>query len=48
MNEFPRWKYALVAVALFFGFLYALPNLFPKEPAVQISAHRGFTVDTAL
>lgn len=48
MNEFPRWKYALVAVALFFGFLYALPNLFPKEPAVQISANRGFTVDTAL
>ncbi len=47
MNEFPRWKYALVAVALFFGFLYALPNLFPKEPAVQISANRGFTVDTA-
>ena len=31
MNEFPRWKYALVAVALFFGFLYALPNLFPKN-----------------
>ncbi|MBL8300542.1 MAG: protein translocase subunit SecD [Rhodanobacteraceae bacterium] len=48
MNEFPRWKYALVAVALLFGFLYALPNLFPKEPAVQISANRGFTVDTAL
>ena len=47
MNEFPRWKYALVAVALLFGFLYALPNLFPKEPAVQISANRGFTVDTA-
>jgi preprotein translocase subunit SecD len=48
MNEFPRWKYALVVVALLFGFLYALPNLFPKEPAVQISANRGFTVDTAL
>lgn len=48
MNEFPRWKYALVAVALLFGFLYALPNLFPKEPAVQISANRGYTVDTAL
>jgi preprotein translocase subunit SecD len=48
MNEFPRWKYALVAVALLFGFLYALPNLFPKDAAVQISANRGFTVDTAL
>lgn len=48
MNEFPRWKYALVAVALVLGFLYALPNLFPKVPAVQISANRGYTVDTAL
>lgn len=48
MNEFPRWKYALVAVALIFGFLYALPNLFPKEPAVQISANRGSVVDAAL
>jgi len=48
MNEFPRWKYALVVVALLFGFLYALPNLFPKEPAVQMSANRGYTVDTAL
>ena len=48
MNEFPRWKYALVAVALVFGFLYALPNLFPKEPAVQISANRGGVVDAAL
>lgn len=48
MNEFPRWKYALVVLALVFGFLYALPNLFPKEPSVQVSANRGFTVDTAL
>ncbi|HSX62309.1 MAG TPA: protein translocase subunit SecD [Tahibacter sp.] len=48
MNEFPRWKYALVVVALLFGFLYALPNLFPKEPAVQISANRDHTVDVAL
>jgi preprotein translocase subunit SecD len=48
MNEFPRWKYALVVLALVFGFLYAMPNLFPKEPSVQISANRGFTVDTAL
>ncbi|MDC8015553.1 protein translocase subunit SecD [Tahibacter soli] len=48
MNEFPRWKYALVVLALLFGFLYALPNMYPKQPAVQISANRGFTVDGAL
>lgn len=48
MNEFPRWKYWLVIVALLLGTLYALPNLYPKEPAVQISPGRGVVVDTAL
>jgi preprotein translocase subunit SecD len=48
MNEFPRWKYALVVLALLFGFLYALPNMYPKQPAVQVSANRGFTVDGVL
>lgn len=48
MNEFPRWKYWLVIVALLLGTLYALPNLYPKEPAVQISPGRGAVVDTAL
>ncbi|MGN6740833.1 hypothetical protein, partial [Dyella sp.] len=26
MSDFPRWKYALVALVLLFGILYALPN----------------------
>jgi len=48
MNEFPRWKYVLVAVVLLLGVLYGIPNLFPQQPAVQISANRGATVDEAL
>lgn len=48
MNEFPRWKYVLVAVVLLLGVLYGVPNLFPQQPAVQISANRGATVDEAL
>ena len=28
MNEFPRWKYILVAVVLLLGFVYALPIVF--------------------
>jgi preprotein translocase subunit SecD len=48
MTEFPRWKYALVAIVVFFGLLYALPNVFPQQPAVQISANRGGTIDEAL
>ncbi len=48
MNEFPRWKYILVAVVILLGIVYALPILFPQQPAVQISANRGATVDAAL
>jgi preprotein translocase subunit SecD len=48
MNEFPRWKYLLVAVVLLLGFVYALPIAFPPQLAVQISANRGATVDAAL
>jgi len=48
MNDFPRWKYALVGIVLLLGVLYALPILFPQQPAVQVSANRGGTVDEAL
>lgn len=48
MNEFPRWKYMLIAAVLLFGFFYSLPNMFRPEPAVQVSANRGFEVDEAL
>ena len=48
MNEFPRWKYILVAVVLLLGFVYALPIVFTPQLAVQISANRGATVDAAL
>ncbi|MBB3225716.1 preprotein translocase subunit SecD [Luteibacter sp. Sphag1AF] len=48
MTDFPRWKYALVVLVLLFGIVYALPNIFPPQSAVQISANRGATVDEAL
>ena len=48
MLEYPRWKYALVALIMALGFLYAAPNLFPQDPAVQISANRGAVVDAEL
>ncbi len=48
MLEFPRWKNILVVVVLVFSLLYALPNLFPQDPAVQITGNRGHTVDAAL
>lgn len=48
MSDFPRWKYALVVIVLLLGIVYALPNVFPPQPAVQISGNRGATVDEAL
>lgn len=36
-NKYPLWKNSLLLVLLVLGFLYAAPNLFPEQPAVQIS-----------
>ncbi len=41
MSDFPRWKYALVAIVMLFGIFYALPNAFLPLPAVQVTANRG-------
>jgi preprotein translocase subunit SecD len=48
MNDFPRWKYAIVVVVLLLGVLYGIPNLFVQQPAVQVNANRGATIDQAL
>ena len=48
INQYPAWKYALIAVALLAGILFALPNLYGEDPAVQVSAVRGAAVDTTL
>ena len=48
MLEFARWKYILIAVVLLLTALYSLPNLYPKDPAVQVTANRGATLDAAL
>ena len=39
LNQYPLWKYILLIVVLLFSSLYALPNLYGEDPAVQIS-HR--------
>ncbi|MCH6483990.1 protein translocase subunit SecD [Pseudoxanthomonas sp. LH2527] len=48
MLEFPRWKYALILIVVLASALYALPNLYPQDPSVQITANRGFAIDAAL
>lgn len=34
---FPLWKYALVLGVLLVGLIYAMPNLYPDDPAVQVT-----------
>jgi preprotein translocase subunit SecD len=44
MNQYPAWKYLLVTLVLLMGILYALPNLFGEDPALQITSTRGFAL----
>ncbi len=48
MNRYPLWKYVLIALVLLVGVIYALPNLYSEDPALQISASRGAKVDSAV
>ncbi|SEM02564.1 protein translocase subunit SecD [Acinetobacter sp. DSM 11652] len=44
--RYPAWKYLLILVVLVVSTLYALPSLYPDEPAVQISgAKAGSVID---
>jgi len=48
MNDYPWWRHALVAAVLAFGLIYALPNLFGHDPALQISGRRAAVADEEL
>ena len=37
MLEYARWKYILVAVVLLLALLFALPNFFGQDPALQVA-----------
>lgn len=37
MNRYPLWKYILLLVVLLIAIIYALPNVFGKDPAIQLS-----------
>lgn len=47
LNRYPLWKYILVLLVLCIGTLYALPNLYGEDPAVQVSGARGASVSLA-
>jgi preprotein translocase subunit SecD len=37
LNRFPLWKYLLIVVVLGIAIIYSAPNLYPDDPAVQIT-----------
>ncbi|MBK6286772.1 MAG: protein translocase subunit SecD [Gammaproteobacteria bacterium] len=37
LNRYPLWKNLLVAFVLVLSAIYALPNIYPPDPAVQVS-----------
>ncbi|MBN4078498.1 protein translocase subunit SecD [Gammaproteobacteria bacterium AH-315-C21] len=45
MNHYPAWKYLLVGAVLVFAVLYALPNVYVKDYAIQVSAERQIDED---
>ncbi|WP_394193749.1 protein translocase subunit SecD [Pseudoalteromonas atlantica] len=45
LNKFPLWKYLLVIAVLAMGLLYASPNLYGRDPAIQVSGAKGADVE---
>jgi preprotein translocase subunit SecD len=48
INQYPAWKYLLLIFILVVGLIYALPNLYGADPALQISGSRTNVVDQAV
>ena len=37
MNKFSIYQYALILLVLVLGSIYALPNLYPTQPSIQVA-----------
>ncbi|MBM7454439.1 preprotein translocase subunit SecD [Oceanisphaera litoralis] len=48
LNRYPLWKYLMVIAVITISFLYAAPNLFGEDPALQVSGSRGTQVTPAV
>ena len=45
LNKYPLWKYLLLGFVVLISLLYAAPNLYGEDPAIQVSATRGAEVE---
>ncbi|MFW2422542.1 MAG: protein translocase subunit SecD [Porticoccaceae bacterium] len=43
-NKYPLWKNLMILLAITLGFIYAAPNLYPPDPAIQLSGQSGAMV----
>jgi preprotein translocase subunit SecD len=41
INTFPAWKYFMLAILLVLGIVYAMPNLYGEDFALQVSGEKG-------
>ncbi|MFC5570770.1 protein translocase subunit SecD [Lysobacter yangpyeongensis] len=48
MLTYARWKYVVFLFVLLLSAVYAVPNMFPQDPSVQVTANHGAPVDEAL
>jgi preprotein translocase subunit SecD len=48
VNQYPAWKYLLLTIIVVFGVIYATPNLYGEDPAVQISHRVNLVNDSEL
>lgn len=49
MNRYPLWRYLLILAVLVVSLVYAAPNLFLPDPAVQITGQSSaLEIDQAL
>ncbi|MEZ8100174.1 MULTISPECIES: protein translocase subunit SecD [Vibrio] len=45
LNRYPIWKYLMVVFTIAIAALYALPNVYGEDPAIQVTGARGASVD---
>ncbi|GLQ74899.1 protein translocase subunit SecD [Vibrio sp. vnigr-6D03] len=45
LNRYPLWKYLMVMLLILVSALYALPNIYGEDPAIQVTGARGASVD---
>ncbi|MBU2425419.1 MAG: protein translocase subunit SecD, partial [Gammaproteobacteria bacterium] len=44
LNQNSIWRYLMIVVVLSVALIYALPNIYPEDPSLQITATRGAEV----